>query len=138
MTLIALHDRLATGIPAIDENHQLLIGIINSIDDLLLEDPERIVDADILARLMRYADGPLAREEDLLLVTGYPDLVAHQAEHRRAQRFFHECQNDYLDGRVVRCTTVLTFLSCWLSDHVLGRDTACAEYLRLGSRDVTP
>lgn len=138
MSMITWDDQRATGVPPIDDNHQRVIAFINHLDELRAADHRALIDGATLEALVAFARHQLGREEEMLHVTGFPDLETHQQDHRRAQRFLHELQNDHLDGRPVRCTTVLNFLTFWLSEHILGRDMPAADHLRQGTGVLAP
>lgn len=131
MTLITWNDRFATGIPQVDDDHRRIMGIINRIDDALIGDQSRQVDSGTLEELAKYAEEHFALEEQLMESSGFPGLEAHRQEHHRARMLLLGLRNQHLDGRVVRSSDALSFLSTWLSEHILGTDLAYVEHLKV-------
>lgn len=131
MTLITWNDKFATGIQQIDDDHKRVMEIINRIDNALQGDhATRQVDSTTLEELAKYAEDHFALEERLMAAADFPGLEAHRQEHHRARTLLLGLRNQHIDGRVVRSSDALSFLSTWLSDHVLGTDMAYVEHLK--------
>lgn len=124
-------DLPVTGIPSIDQNHQRLDAFIARLNEVLGVAGDVPIDGSLLGELADYFQCELPREEELLSVTAYPDLAAHQADHRRAQFLLQGYLATHGAGVPVPCATVMAFIRFWHEDHILGLDLSAAEYLRM-------
>lgn len=130
MSLITWQDSYSVGVPQIDEDHKLLISLINQLDDSIRGGQGRDVVGSVLNVLQEYTRGHFGREELLMEKAGYPDLAPHRREHRKLADQVRDIVARYhagTDGHVD--SDVLTFLKTWLTGHILGVDMKYAPYL---------
>ncbi len=82
MEKIIWSDEYCIGIKVIDDQHQMLCGLLNKhleSQDLLV-DSEALTDA--LNEIAEFAKDHFAQEEKLMKENGFPDFVEHKAEHK--------------------------------------------------------
>jgi hemerythrin len=123
---------LETGYAEVDAQHRELF---TRIDRLLEASRARADHAEVqqlLEFLGDYVVEHFASEEGLMVLSGYPDLVAHQGEHRRfVQEFevlYHEFRSEGPTSRfVIRIGNRVT---AWLREHICRTDQQMAEWLR--------
>ncbi len=125
MTIISWSETMSVGVPRLDHDHRVLIGLINqlagapspALDDKLI--------GEVLAALVAYTVFHFAREEQVMEACGFAEIEAHREEHKllagelRAlhRRFLHERPNvDHAD--------LFRFLTDWLNHHLLLQDLA--------------
>lgn len=130
MPLITWQDSYSVGVPLIDDDHRLLVSLINQLDDAIQGGQGRDVVGSVLNVLEEYTRGHFGREERLMEKAGYPDLVPHRREHhkltdqvRAIVERYHAGPDETLDA------DVLAFLKTWLTGHILGVDMKYAPYL---------
>jgi len=82
MEKIIWSDEYCIGIKAIDDQHQILCGLLNKylVNKHLFVDSEAITDA--LNEIAEFAKEHFAQEEKLMKENGFPDFVEHKAEHK--------------------------------------------------------
>lgn len=122
-------DVLSVGIPAIDRDHRILVGLVNQL--AVAEDrQDRINLEEVLDELVSYTLYHFDREERLLAAVGYPDLADHARRHHElaervlmVRRRFFAVERDRLGDEV------LEFLVSWLRGHILGEDRKYIPYL---------
>ena len=122
-------DTLSVGVPAIDRDHRVLVGLVNQL--AAAEDrQDRINLEEVLDELVSYTLYHFDREERLMVAAGYPDLERHARAHREladrvlsVRRRFFEVERDRLGDEI------LEFLVDWLRAHIMGEDRKYAPWL---------
>ena len=129
---IAWDRTLETGDPEIDTQHRELF---NRIDRLLEASRERRSRAEVtqtLEFLGDYVVQHFSAEEGMMITSAYPDVAAHQAEHRR---FVQEFEALYKEFRSEGPSTLFVIrvgnrVTSWLREHIYRTDRQLAEWLR--------
>ncbi|OIR06179.1 bacteriohemerythrin [mine drainage metagenome] len=122
---------LSVGIPSLDEDHKILVDLLNStlVACYAGFGDEHV--ALILDELFRYTEIHFDREIALLSVSGYPGWERHKHEHdqlfARLQSIARQARSEAPQGL---SREVLVFLRGWLFDHILRHDRQYAEHLR--------
>lgn len=80
-TLFAWSDDLSVGIQEIDEQHKVLVGLLNELHTAISGHKGSAECRVILDRLAEYARAHFAVEESLMRVLGYPDYENHNGPH---------------------------------------------------------
>jgi hemerythrin-like metal-binding protein len=109
---------LSVGIESIDEQHQKIICIINTIDDAIVNGESQQVMNEIVKELLDYSDYHFSYEEELFKKYGYPDAEKHRKEHAELKAQIVELR-DKLDARNHMLGWDLTItLIVWLVNHI--------------------
>jgi hemerythrin len=123
-------DDLSMGIDTIDNQHRWLVDATNRLHtEVIKPEPDRAVLGEILEGLVDYTMNHFVLEEELFQRFGYPEDVAHKAEH---DAFTAQAMNlllQFEDGASVG-PAVLDFLKEWLLHHIMKVDKAYAPFLR--------
>jgi hemerythrin-like metal-binding protein len=130
---------METGVAEIDEQHRLLVDILNrAITRMCESDNARQFDA-ITKDLLGYAIFHFETEEELMRQHAYADADA--AQHRLAHRAFSarvaELRAGLGQGAASSREALLHFLRDWLNAHILGTDKDVADHI-LRSRQPRP
>jgi hemerythrin len=115
-------DVLSVGIEEIDEQHKVLVGLVNEMHDAIAQRHGSEVVRGVLARLADYTRIHFAVEESLMRILGYPDYDGHKHQH---EELIHEVMD--LQGRVDAGKTSISFelmhfLKVWLTKHIMESD----------------
>jgi hemerythrin len=131
MSLMPWSDSMSLGIESIDNQHRWLVGAVNTLHDELSgsEPPRREVVGKILEGLVDYSVNHFILEEELFQRFGYPETIAHKAEHDGFSAKAMELLFRFEDGDTVSLET-LEFVKDWLMHHILKVDKAYAPFLR--------
>jgi len=116
-------------ISEIDQQHQMLVSMINDIYTARQFEKEKEELSKLLNRMSVYAAFHFAKEEDLLESFGYPDTEKHIQEHSDFEKKVFDFENDFADGKVDLSMDVMKFLGNWLAEHIKGSDKRCALFL---------
>lgn len=124
-------DAMMTGIASIDEQHQILVNMLNMANDKLTNNTSRRVLEEIVRDLISYALYHFDTEEELMMTQRYPSDAQQQhfQEHRGFSAKVAKIQEDISHGQLVSPQDLLRFLKAWLVNHIMGTDKKMAEFL---------
>ncbi len=124
-------DAMMTGITSIDEQHQILVNMLNVANDKLTNNFSRRVLEDIVRDLISYALYHFDTEEALMMAQQYPNDAQQQhfQEHRSFSAKVAKIQDDISHGQLVSSEDLLSFLKAWLVNHIMGTDKKMADFL---------
>jgi hemerythrin len=127
-------ERMATGIPVIDQQHHYLVDTLRRANRKLLGGQDDLALAETARDLLAYAIMHFETEEALMVQYGYhaarPDAARlHIDQHRDFSRRVVAIHEQLREKQAVSRVEVLAFLNHWLRDHVLGVDQALATFL---------
>lgn len=132
---IVWNDTLMTGVPIIDEQHQILVNMINELNIRLTDkiSPDDL--QEIVHDLMSYALYHFDTEEELMLENAYgtEDREAHFHQHRDFSAKVAALQQGLKQGQSVSREELLTFLNGWLVNHILKTDMRLGKFLTIES-----
>ncbi len=127
------------GITIMDEDHRALVALIDDIARDFAENPHQGVNrrrrhANLLTRLRvlgEHAQAHFAREDELMLATGYPDRAEHQCEHALLLAEYADLLREIAatGRRGVLDIQTLEALKQWLLGHILDTDRHLAAFL---------
>ena len=130
MALIYWMPEFNTGIEIIDQQHRLLVDIINELGAAQDSGKDRQVIFKLLNKLGMFAASHFAREEHFFEVHGYPGMEDHLQEHDYFEDMIFQFEDEYKAGKQDLTPTVLSFLSDWLVNHINGSDQEYVPFLK--------
>ena len=116
------------GIRKIDEEHAVLLNILNSLEDAVAQGKENAIVRKAIDELMLYAYSHFATEEQMLREYGYPDYERHKEIHEAATGKILELA-DVDEAGSPDVSEVITFLTDWLINHIQGIDKKYVPFL---------
>lgn len=123
-------DHLSVGIEEIDEQHKMLVALINRLyDETIAHQAEASVLDDILHELVEYTIIHFAVEESLFRIFHYPATETHTRHHQDLKHQVLELQQKIKRGEVNVNTEMLLFLKNWLQHHIIEEDKQYAPFL---------
>lgn len=128
MAIFEWDDSIALGIPAIDKQHKVLFGWVNSLDEAIAggEGPEKV--GDMIVNLITYVTVHFSEEERLMLSFNYPYLASHRSEHDQFVSKLQEIQVSFIAGNDMSAS-VLDFMVKWLVSHIKGTDQGYSRFI---------
>ena len=140
--LLVWNDSLITGVAEIDEQHHILVHILNEAGEKLshgasLDDYEAITH-----ELLSYALYHFETEEALMQEYGYEhseahDAQGHQAEHRGFTQQVIAVREQLKVGILTPPESLMAFLNDWLLRHIMLTDKRLAAFI-LARRGKAP
>ncbi|MGD1046347.1 MAG: bacteriohemerythrin [Bacteroidota bacterium] len=129
-TPIKWQDEYSVGVKELDEQHQNMLNIINT----LLAEQQNEYDADKLSEtissLIHHAYVHFAAEEKYLVQTNFPDIKIHVLEHVGFIMKTLELSLKVKEGTKDNRLELLRYLKGWYSSHVLGIDRLYIPFLK--------
>lgn len=132
---IAWRPEFATGVAIIDDQHRVLINMLNDAGAKLSDhgpigDFERIVQG-----LLNYAGYHFLTEEKLIVEHGYDTARAaeadrHLAQHKAFAAKVVAVRDGLKAGQRIAKADLVGFLTDWLTDHILHTDKELGAHIR--------
>ena len=125
-------DELSVGIEEIDEQHKLLVNLINRLFEQTVvhkADNNSQIMEEILHELVEYTVIHFAVEESLFRIFHYPDTELHTKHHDDLKAQVVEIQEKVKKGEVTINVELLMFLKRWLEHHILYEDKLYGPFL---------
>ncbi|MDF1611742.1 bacteriohemerythrin [Stygiobacter electus] len=122
MALITWGDSYSVKVKVIDNQHQKLVGIINTLHDAMKEGKGKEAIGKVLKELVDYTVYHFSFEEKLFDKYGYPDAKIHAKQHNDLVQSVKKYVSDFESGKGVLPMEVMNFLRDWLLKHISGDD----------------
>jgi hemerythrin-like metal-binding protein len=127
-------DSLRVGVDAIDSDHQQILSLVNTLSQNLISDEELTT---AIEEMMDYTRYHFAREEAIMEVCGYPDLVAHRERHHNLVAQVNELAEAWHSSRTTDTMHKLRkFLRDWWLGHIVEVDTTITLYTEGKDEDI--
>jgi len=137
MALFEWNDTMSIGIEDIDNDHKLLVNLLNLLDDAVADGQGKETTGSVLNSLSDYTEYHFSREEVMLKACNYPDLDRHIKAHEALKARVNEIRLDYEQGDSADIDHfVLEFLKDWLQAHIIGRDMLYQSCMKEHIEDV--
>jgi hemerythrin len=130
MGLIEWTGSLKVGIPLIDEQHQVLVGLINRLDEAANGGRSRTEIGDILKELDKYTRYHFGLEEKAFEDFGYPDARKHIAEHSAFIAKIDQFELAFAVDKAQVGEEILQYLKGWLTQHISFTDKKYKPFLQ--------
>ena len=121
MDNIEWSDKFSVGVAVLDEQHQILVGMINKLIETPYQASNSAVIAESLDGMIQYAINHFETEEGLLRTHAYPDFQSQKEQHIEfIKRTAEYCKVE--EGTVVVdnfSESLLMYLREWWVDHIL-------------------
>lgn len=129
MATFAWNESYSVRVRQLDQQHQKLFQLINSLADAMSGGRGDGVVRETVDQLAIYTRTHFLQEEALMRQTGYPELATHKELHRRLMEDVERYKSDLQEGRAVNTAALLNFLRQWLVEHIRRSDKAYSEHL---------
>lgn len=122
-------DNLSVGVPSIDRQHKVLIGLINELHVAIEEGKGASIAKGILKQLINYAKAHFIYEESLFMRYDYPATHEHLASHRSIEAQLADLKQKSNSSDFDLSEELMLFLKNWLNNHILKEDMGYSEIL---------
>ncbi|MDH4199480.1 MAG: bacteriohemerythrin [Spirochaetia bacterium] len=122
-------NELALGIDEIDEQHKVLVEILNDVYEAVnsgTKDEKRL--KKIVDGMLRYVNFHFVTEEMKMIKTNYGDYKTHKAQHDSFVEKAMEFQAAFREGSQTLPEEMMSFLKDWLINHIQGTDRQYVPY----------
>lgn len=123
---IKWQDDFSVGVEVIDEQHKMLLEVINGfLFSLDAGDDFFAIDRS-LDEMIKYTEYHFHTEQ--LLLEKHPDFLAHLNQHWQLVKQAKQIQQDFAQDRDLKAD-IFDFLLLWLKNHILGTDKVYFSYM---------
>ncbi|AZN36631.1 bacteriohemerythrin [Iodobacter ciconiae] len=129
-------DELSVGIQEIDEQHKVLIDLLNVLHDAIRLHHGSEASGHILGRLADYTRSHFMVEESLMRILGYPDYDEHKRCHEDLIKQMNDLQARLLGGEAITFE-LMHFLRNWLINHIMEGDKRYTKHFLSCSAQAT-
>jgi len=127
--LMTWTDELSVGVRLIDEQHKVLLGLINELHAAMRARKSDAAMAGILARLKEYTVKHFGQEEEYFDRHGYPETAQHKEIHAKLVRQVLDFEAALKSGKAKVTMDIMRFLKDWLVGHIMGTDKKYGPFL---------
>ena len=123
------NESLSVGVPSIDRQHKVLIGLINDLHASIEAGKGQDDAKFILKKIINYAIAHFIYEEGLFTSNNYELTEDHLASHERIKTKLIELRTQSEDANFDLPDELMKFLKDWLNNHILKEDMGYSELL---------
>lgn len=116
--LFSWTDEFSVNIQEVDEQHQVLVSLLNQLHEAIREHHGKATSREILNRLAEYTRTHFLLEESLMRLTHYPGLEIHKQQHEELIQQVTELQRKLDEENATITFELLHFLKVWLTQHI--------------------
>lgn len=120
--LIEWSNDLSVNIQEIDEQHKILVALLNKLYASIITSDDQTVIHEVLTELTQYTIIHFAVEESLMRIFHYPDYKEHKQQHAELTQQVIDLKNKVTSGKTQISMETLDFLRQWLTRHIMGED----------------
>ena len=126
--LVTWSDDLNVGIQEIDEQHKVLISLLNELNEAIQQGCGKEVRIEVLNKLIEYTRTHFTVEESLMRILGYSKYEEHKQEHENLISQVLAFREKFMNEPNVSSYDLLFFLKQWLSNHIMKADKAYEKH----------
>lgn len=115
-------DTLSVGIEEIDEQHKMLVDLVNKMHEAIHQRHGSDVVKSILGDLAEYTHIHFAVEESLMRILNYPSYEEHKEIHEELLQSVNDLQEKVATGKTAIGFELMHFLKNWLTKHIMEED----------------
>ncbi|MGD8908391.1 MAG: bacteriohemerythrin [Chromatiales bacterium] len=119
---------LSVGIEEIDEQHKVLVGLVNKMHEAIHQRHGSDVVISILSDLADYTRIHFAVEESLMRILNYPGYEEHKKVHEELLHTVQDLQEKVASGKKSIGFELMHFLKTWLTKHILDEDMEYSSF----------
>lgn len=130
MTVVKWGRELSVGVSSLDEQHEKMLILLNTLHEGLMSGKGKIVLGGVLNQLVTATATHIRYEEGLLARAGYNEGPAHRTEHAELMRKYCGISRQYETiGPSALSLPVMGFLKNSLMTHIRGADAGYRDCL---------
>jgi hemerythrin-like metal-binding protein len=122
-------DHLLLSVPQMDNQHRMLIALVNEFSAAVDAGSSR-ADLELhLTQLLEGFRGHFASEEALMQSSSFPGLTLHADEHSKLIAQMTGLRDGLGSGNIMLCNALALFVRLWTEQHIAGADRTFAQFL---------
>lgn len=129
MKIIEWDDKFSVGIKEIDDQHRVLIDILDELYYAMLKGRGSELIGTTLERVIQYTKTHFTTEELLFKKYNYPEEKEHKAEHDAMLKKVDAFQKEFKNGKLIG-VDLMQFLTKWFVEHLQTTDYRYVKFFR--------
>lgn len=125
---IEWNDKFSMHIEEIDNQHKLLVKMINEIHEGIQQNCGDDTIGNILKAMLEYSETHFDTEERLMAQYGFPGYEEHKKEHDIFRKEAVDLYERFKAKRAVVTMEMAVFLRSWFETHFLGTDVLYVDF----------
>lgn len=122
-------DDFSVSINEIDDQHKVIVNLINEVDEAAKSTDEHEKLAHVLQELINYTKTHFVVEESLMRILKYPDYEEHKKQHDKLLYRVNRFQEQFDRGNTLVTKELHYFLHDWWIKHIQGTDKAYSPFM---------
>ena len=127
--VIEWSDKLSVGIQEIDEQHKVLVTLLNDLNAAIMDHHGRQESQRILSELIEYTRIHFAVEESLMRMLDYPNYELHKKHHEMLIAEIYKLHEKLMHDHKSISFELLYFLKKWLTKHIMEEDMEYGPFM---------
>jgi|GEM_PF-227304 len=120
---------LSVGDPLLDQQHQKLVEMVNTLHDAMATQSAQFQIKELLDSLVEYTQKHFGYEEERMRSANYPHLAGHQRLHTDLLNQVGALHEKFKCGKKINMK-LMKFLKDWLINHIQKSDKQYSPYLK--------
>ena len=137
MALIKWRDSYSVGVDKFDQEHMLLVELINEMFIIVRDKGDVSTLANAVEKLIDYTKVHFSDEEEAMEKVNYPHLEEHKEIHTNLLEQVVDFQRQIEHKGEDLRTDLYKFLREWLINHILDEDMKYSEYFKEEPESIT-
>lgn len=129
MKIIAWKETFSVGIKEIDDQHRVLVDILDELYYAMLKAKGIELVESTLEKVIQYTKTHFATEELLFKKYSYPEEKGHKAEHDAMLKKVMAFQRDFKNGQLIG-VDLMHFLNKWFVEHLQTTDYRYVKFFK--------
>jgi hemerythrin len=130
MELLTWSDQYSVGVKQMDDQHRVLIGILNELYDAMMNHCAIEITDPLVRQLAQYTQTHFAAEEAMMATAGFPELNEHREQHRRLIERVEAHVSLAAGKDLFQPVQLLHFLREWLAVHIQQEDKMYGPWMQ--------
>jgi len=130
MSIAYWRDEYCTGHQQVDQEHQTLFALVNSLHDAMMQQADHATILAVLNALASHTTHHFQSEEDFMLAAGYPGYLRHKQSHDRLKGKVSHLLHQFSNQQVQISVQLTEFLTEWLGHHIKGEDQKMIRFFQ--------
>lgn len=126
--LIEWDDKYCVGIDELDEQHKMLISLVNELGEAMRVGQGRDILSGIFDELIADTISHFEAEEKRFMQCRYPGRLAHALEHENLKMQVMKFRQSFNNGSEAISVPVMNFFKSWLTNHIMESDKQYAVF----------
>jgi len=125
---MAWGDGLSVGDEDIDNDHMILVGLVNRVHDAVRKGRSHAVTGEAVEQLIAYTELHFTHEEQTMRDAAYPQFAEHRAQHEDLLKRVRDLHRRLKSGEDVN-DALLRLVRDWLCEHIQQYDMRVGQHL---------